>query len=99
MIWKCCCATRGKVEKANREAGPRAWRYGHRRPGADRGARELPGVGSCRALATDASRWAYALGLDLLDRTACEEKLSLLPEITHVFGAAYLERPSFAEEP
>lgn len=38
------------------------------------------------------------VSLDLLDRAACGAKLAGLPEITHVFYAAYLEKPTFAEE-
>lgn len=38
------------------------------------------------------------VSVDLLDRAACETKLAELPEITHIFNAAYLEKPTFAEE-
>ena len=37
------------------------------------------------------------LALDLLDADACRARLGQLHEVTHVFFAAYLERPSWAE--
>jgi hypothetical protein len=37
------------------------------------------------------------LALDLLDADACRARLGQLREVTHVFFAAYLERPSWAE--
>ena len=38
------------------------------------------------------------ISVDLLDRADCEEKLNDLAGITHIFYAAYQERPTFAEE-
>lgn len=37
------------------------------------------------------------VAVDLLDRTACREKLSGLPQVTHIFYAAYQDRPTWAE--
>jgi nucleoside-diphosphate-sugar epimerase len=37
---------------------------------------------------------AYFLSVDLLNRKDCEEKLGALNEVTHIFFAAYQERPN-----
>ena len=44
------------------------------------------------------SRAASYVSIDLLDRDDAERKLAGLADVTHIFYAAYLERPSFADE-
>ena len=44
------------------------------------------------------SRAASYVSIDMLDRDDAERKLAGLADVTHIFYAAYLERPSFADE-
>ena len=37
------------------------------------------------------------IAIDLLDTSDCKDKLGALAEVTHIFFAAYVERPSWAE--
>ena len=37
------------------------------------------------------------IAIDLLDRADCDAKLTALADVTHVFSAAYVERPIWAE--
>jgi nucleoside-diphosphate-sugar epimerase len=37
------------------------------------------------------------IAIDLLDRADCDAKLAALTDVTHIFAAAYVERPTWAE--
>lgn len=53
-------------------------------------------IGVSRRGGTDADRVRY-VAADLLDETDTREKLGSLTEVTHVFYAAYQDRPTWAE--
>src|SRR5437868_3948704 len=53
-------------------------------------------IGLSRRGGDDTDRVRH-LRVDLLDRGDCQDKLGNLREVTHVFYAAYQERPTWAE--
>ncbi len=53
-------------------------------------------IGLSRRGGTDAGRVRH-IAVDLLNRTDTEKKLSKLTDVTHVFYAAYQDRPTWAE--
>jgi nucleoside-diphosphate-sugar epimerase len=53
-------------------------------------------VGLSRRGGLDTSKTNY-IAVDLLDADACKNKLQSLTEITHIFYAAYQDRPNWAE--
>jgi nucleoside-diphosphate-sugar epimerase len=54
-------------------------------------------TGLSRRTPGDPGRANY-ISVDLLDRDDAERKLAALTDVTHIFYAAYVERPSFGEE-
>ena len=46
----------------------------------------------------DCSSRAQFISVDLLDRSDCERKVSNLTDVTHLFFAAYQDRPTSAEQ-
>ncbi|WP_224362141.1 SDR family oxidoreductase [Hyalangium versicolor] len=53
-------------------------------------------IGLSRRGGTSSGRVRH-VAVDLLDRTHCREKLSGLSQVTHIFYAAYQDRPTWAE--
>src|SRR5688572_6069934 len=53
-------------------------------------------VGLSRREGTQAARVRH-ITVDLLDRDDCREKLGGLTQVTHIFYAAYQDRPTWAE--